>query len=119
MSNLISGKEALIALANGDEVEFIDGRKVWENLKHNKNMDLSMFLDTPDWCKFRLKQKTIMVNGVEVPKTVKPEFGKKMYSLALFPIDEEVSLAMGCTFAFEEKDAYKARDAIREIFKCS
>lgn len=76
MSELISGKEALIALGSGQEVEFIDGRQVWENLKENKNMDLSTFLDTPDWCKFRLKPRTIMLNGIEVPAPFEPKEGE-------------------------------------------
>ena len=67
MTNLISGKEALIALANGQEVEFKDGMGKWENIKHHMNLDLSMFLTSPDWTKFRLKPHTITINGIEVP----------------------------------------------------
>ena len=65
MSKLISGKEALIALANGEEVEFKDGMEKWENIKHHMNLDLSMFLTAPEWMKFRLKPRTITINGVE------------------------------------------------------
>ena len=65
MSELISGKEALIALANGEEVEFKDGMEKWENIKHHMNLDLSMFLTAPEWMKFRLKPRTITINGVE------------------------------------------------------
>lgn len=67
MTNLISGREALIALANGEEVEFKDGMDKWENIKHHMNLDLSMFLTAPDWMNFRLKPKTITINGIEVP----------------------------------------------------
>lgn len=75
MSDLISGKEALIALANGEEVEFKDGMEKWENIKHHMNLDLSMFLTAPEWMKFRLKPRTITINGIEVPacgKNYKP-----------------------------------------------
>ena len=65
MTNLISGKEALIALANGDEVEFKDGMGKWENIKHHMNLDLSMFLTAPDWMNFRIKPRTITINGIE------------------------------------------------------
>ena len=79
MTNLISGKEALIALANGEEVEFKDGIDKWENIKHHMNLDLSMFLTSPDWIKFRLKSKTITLNGIEVPATFNPKEGEVFY----------------------------------------
>lgn len=68
---LISGKEALIALGSGEEVEFKDGMDKWENIKHHMNLDLSMFLTSPDWMKFRLKPHTITINGIEVPSIKK------------------------------------------------
>lgn len=71
MSNLISSKDALIALANGEEVEFKDGMGKWENIKHHMHLDLSMFLTAPDWMNFRLKPKTISLNGIAVPKPQK------------------------------------------------
>ena len=37
MTNLISGKEALIALANGQEVEFKCGGGSSENLNHSRS----------------------------------------------------------------------------------
>ena len=76
MTNLISGKDALIALANGEEVEFKDGIDKWENIKHHMNLDLSMFLTSPDWIKFRLKPRTITINRIEVPAPFKPKEGE-------------------------------------------
>jgi len=73
---LISGKEALIALASGEEVEFKDSVDKWENIKHHMNLDLSMFLNTPDWMKFRLKPRTITINGIEVPAPFEPKEGE-------------------------------------------
>ena len=70
---LISGKEALIALANGEEVEFKDILGEWENIKHHMNLNLSMFLTSPDWMKFRLKPRTITINGIEVPAPFEPK----------------------------------------------
>ena len=67
MRELISGKEALIALSNGEEVEFKDGTNKWENIQHHLNLDLSMFLTAPDWMTFRLKPRTITINGIKVP----------------------------------------------------
>ena len=79
MSELISGKEALIALANGEEVEFKDGMDKWENIKHHMNLDLSMFLTSPDWMKFRLKPRTITFNGIEVPAPFDPKEGEEYW----------------------------------------
>ena len=79
MTNLISGKEALIALANGEEVEFKDGMNKWENIKHHMNLDLSMFLTAPDWMSFRLKPRTISINGIEVPAPFEPKEGEKYW----------------------------------------
>lgn len=127
MSELISGKEALIALGNNQEVEFIDGRQVWENLKDNKNMDLSMFLDTPDWCKFRLRPRTITLNGIEVPAPFKPKLGERYYVLQ--PCNESGWMGGDCADmefdktwsqfgAWHTKDEIKqVVSALRSIFK--
>lgn len=56
MSELISGKEALIALANDQEVEYFDeklGEWVYMDIAHHFKRD------------FRLKPRTITINGVE------------------------------------------------------
>lgn len=58
---MISGKDALIALANGEEVEFDTGVGAW-HLAH-KGLTLHCF----DSYKFRLKPRTITINGIEVP----------------------------------------------------
>ena len=66
MSELISGKEALIALANGEDVEFDTGVGTW-HLAH-KGLTLHCF----DSYKFRLKPRTITINGIEVPAPFEP-----------------------------------------------
>ena len=59
---LISGKEALIALANGGEVEFFY-RNVWDSI--GEMIVIDHFIS--DKFKFRLKPRTITINGIEVP----------------------------------------------------
>lgn len=76
MSKLISGKEALIALANGEEVEFKGCVDDWGNIKHHMNLNLSIFLNPPAWIKFRLKPRTITINGIEVPAPFEPKEGE-------------------------------------------
>lgn len=64
MSELISGKDALIALANGEDVEFKCGGMSWSNLDA-KQQPLEILIDKS--VVFRLKPRTITINGFEVP----------------------------------------------------
>ena len=70
---LISGKEALIALANGEEVECRAYEKNWINA-NNKHHTLSLFFDIS--FQFRLKPRTITINGIEVPAPFEPKEGE-------------------------------------------
>lgn len=67
MSELISGKEALIALANGEEVEVrtqLVGN--WVNLKDIYEYRIIDILENEHHDQFRLKPRTVNLNGVEV-----------------------------------------------------
>lgn len=75
MSKLISGKEALIALANGEEVENWNGSVWWDV---DKTWEVGAFMADR---KFRLKPKTITINGIEVPKPFKAEEYEDCYML--------------------------------------
>jgi len=76
MSELISGKEALIALANGEEVEFKCGGMSWSNLDA-KQQPLEILIDKS--VSLRLKSKTINLNGIEVPVPFEPKDGERFY----------------------------------------
>ena len=75
MTNLISGKEALIALGSGKEVEYksIDG---WGDASLIHAFE---FLDNN--YEFRLKPRTITINGIEVPAPFEPKDGEKIWFL--------------------------------------
>ena len=62
MRELISGKEALIALANGEEVEYY--KHEWMDVNRLSVRDLT---SSDNMYKFRLKPRTISINGIEVP----------------------------------------------------
>ena len=64
MSELISGKEALIALANGDEVE-CSNSITWMDWCDATGLLVKSFLDATHMWEFRLKPRTITINGVE------------------------------------------------------
>lgn len=75
MSDLISGKDALIALANGEEVQ-IESNKQWVSVD---NCQVYQFLNRDCSYKFRLKPRTITINGIEVPATFNPKEGEVFY----------------------------------------
>ena len=74
MTNLISGKEALIALANGEDVEYLEDDNKW-NLIDKEFVVISALID----CKLRLKPRTITINGIEVPAPFEPKEGEKYW----------------------------------------
>lgn len=64
---LISGKEALIALANGEEVETKKKDEItWSSIGF---FAVNIFKDEK-W-EFRLKPRTITINGIEAPSIKK------------------------------------------------
>ena len=73
---LISGKEALIALANGEEVEFFY-RDAWDSI--GEMIVIDHFIS--DKFKFRLKPRTITINGIEVPAPFEPKEGEMYFYL--------------------------------------
>ena len=86
MSKLISGKEALIALANGGEVQGNIGSE-WVDISVDQKLSIKSFItETNDYggaVKFRLKPRTITINGVEVPAPFEPEYSEKYFYLNL------------------------------------
>ena len=73
MSKLISGKEALIALANGEDVEYRNANG-WSILT---SMAVNLILN--DNFVFRLKPRTITINGIEIPAPFKPKDGDTVF----------------------------------------
>ena len=123
MTNLISGKEALIALANGEEVEFKDGMDKWENIKYHMNLDLSMFLTSPEWMKFRFKPKTITINNIEVPKPFVPKVGETYWFIADYTscgysnTQEGTGINSGIGKWKSEDEIKQVVAALRSVFK--
>lgn len=79
MSELISGKEALIALANGEEVEFNHGSQGWVNC-----LGLNVEQIMGSMFQLRLKPRTITINGIEVPAPFEPKREEPFYVLNAF-----------------------------------
>ena len=81
MSELISGKEALIALANGEELQMYIVNK-WEDLRR----DISWRSILGENYKLRLKPRTITINGIEVAAPFEPKHGDIFWYLDLTQI---------------------------------
>ena len=80
MSELISGKEALIALANGEEVQLqVLGDMNWYDSTQWTVGELLCFTG-----KFRLKPRTITINGIEVSAPFEPKDGENIFIPANF-----------------------------------
>ena len=79
MTNLISGKEALIALANGEEVEWRHPERDWFKAPQCNMRTQDFFSGI---YQFRLKPRTITINGIEVPAPFEPKVGEKYWFIA-------------------------------------
>ncbi len=99
MSKLISGKEALIALANGEEVEYqvVGNRNVW-----NKVSSMAVNLILSNNFKFRLKPRTITINGVELAPC---------YAVGIDHTKNEVSIQFN-----NNEDAVKLNNLLLNIY---
>ena len=80
---LISGKEALIALANGETVQKKTDSwhsDCWLDISKKEPFNLDCFLSGlnrhGDTIEFRLKPRTITINGIEVPAPFEPKGGE-------------------------------------------
>lgn len=79
MTKLLSGEEAKLAWANGEQLQVVHmTKKEWETL--TDNYMLSVFDD--DSYVFRIKPRTITINGIEVPCCGENyQYGDAMYIL--------------------------------------
>ena len=66
MSELISGKEAKLAWANGKKLQ-IANMIVGEDFYDMDDSNTTLNIFDLDFYKFRLKPRTITINGIEVP----------------------------------------------------
>ena len=120
---LIGGKEALIALANGEEVEYTNSCTLsWHNLSLS-GISINEILD-PKFNKFRLKPRTITINGIEVPASAEDEdyrhqgiwilnsFEHKDYGYVVLDITDELPRYWWRT----EEEVKQVVAALRQVF---
>ena len=79
MTNLISGKEALIALANGEEVLWRTKNNAEVKSFRKQTPDLDLVLSGDCNYRFWIKPRTITINGIEVPAPFEPKNGDRVW----------------------------------------
>lgn len=89
MSELISGKEALTKVAEGIVQYKCDTDPVadrWTTITDHfwDQYNLGVFLNENTTWKFRLKPRTISINGIEVPAPFEPKRDQPFYVLNAF-----------------------------------
>ena len=111
MTELISGKDALIALANGEEVQI-------KCVKDDEWYDSTLWTvrELLRWQgEFRLKPRTITINGIEVPECGKDyKYGNAMYILNSLEIGEYCMVVLDKA---DEVPAYwwRTEDEIKQV----
>ena len=108
MSELISGKVALNNWYDNvdTEIQFL-GNIEWYDI-NNSEVTLEDFKDRGN--KFRLKPRTITINGIEVPAPFEPKEGDKYYHISI-----QTSLGYGWD-EWEDSD-YDARASIFGVWQ--
>lgn len=75
---MITKEQAKLAWANGQEVEYNPCGSGWHVI--HGELKLCLF-DRPDF-KFRIKPRTITINGIDVPAPFEPKVGEKYWFIA-------------------------------------
>ena len=117
----ISGKDALIALANGEELQqFINDE--WIDLRR----DISWRSILGDNYIIRIKPRTIAINGIEVPAPFKPKDGARVWFIC---DDADLGYAKSEDYGCDIKSFYgwwrteaeikQVVAALRSVFTCN
>ena len=105
-SGMLSNKEALMALANGEDVLYINTQLASSHIDWADASELTIAqIKSGDWA-FKLKPKTILLNGVEFPAPFKPKEGDdcKLYYIGI-GFDK-------CGYNWKHNDHYEIGDIV-------
>ena len=124
MSKLISGKEAFDAAYNGCEAQWRwTGKDVeWRELEGGTVFSINELKGGA--CEFRLKPRTITINGIEVPECGKDyKYGNAMYILNSLEIGEYCMVVLDkadevpAYWWSTEEEIKQVVAALRSVFK--
>ena len=124
MSELISGKEAKLAWANGKKLQ-IANMIVGEDFYDIDDSNTMLNIFDLDFYKFRLKPRTITLNNIEVPAPFEPKEGDTVFVLANFLQQGYLECTYptfeGHVFQFgawrTEEEIKQVVSALRSVFK--
>ena len=123
MNGLISGKEAFDAAYNGTEAQWRwTGKEVeWRELKGETAFSINELKDGV--CEFRLKPRTITLNGIEVPAPFEPNCMEDFYVIDgtrsqgwINGNHANPSLSMGNPKWRKEEEIKQVVTALRSVF---
>ena len=119
MSGLISNTEAKLAWANGEQLQVAHiSMKEWDEL--GDNYMLSVF-DNDSYI-FRIKPRTITINGIELPAPFEPKEGERYWYLAdsrygYGCVENKEGCRVGIAAWRTEEEIKQVVAALRSIFK--
>ena len=116
MSELISGKEAKLAWANGKKLQ-IANTIVGEDFYDIDDSNTTLNIFDLDFYKFRLKPRTITLNNIEIPAPFEPKEGDGVYF-----IDCETNrgyssdaIGGGCAEQWIQFGAWRTEEEIKQV----
>ena len=121
MSELISGKEALIALANGERLQYRFPDSIWMDFTNNLNSsgsNLKVVDLLNDYAAFRLKPRTIKLNGIEVPEPFEPKIGEYVYFISSDEVKgyaETTLVDTEMNWGFVQFGAWRTEEEIKQV----
>ena len=116
MSELISGKDALIALANGEGVE-CKNNVTGMDWSDATGLLVSSFFNATNTWEFRIKPRTITINGIEVPATFNPKEGEVFYYINDYS-EDGYDWANSCSNLFNNTvwiGKWRSEDEIKQV----
>jgi len=116
MSKLISGKEALKLVADG-VVQYIHSSETqdrWTTITDHFwcQYNLGMFLDADTAFKFRLKPRTITINGIKVPAPFEPKKGEAFYHITP---SQDKGYFYNTNECFHQFGAWRTEEEIKQV----
>ena len=118
MSELISGKEAKLAWVNGEKLQ-IANTIVGEDFYDIDDRNTTLNIFDLDFYRFRLKPRTITINGIEVPAPFEPKLGEKYW---IIETSDKNSYSCISSFENDEQDksltklgAWRTEEEIKQV----
>lgn len=112
---LISAKDAFNKLCDGHNVQFLEDDQ-WLSLKeYIGNFSALDFMG--DDIKFRIKPKTILLNGIEIPVPFEPEEGDEVWFIDCdnkrgYSSD---TIGQGCEEYWIQYGAWRSEDEVQQV----